>query len=313
MEALLRKMVACVRRDQVSSRVRERSRSRPMPGLDRLEDRRLMSVANTAISGPPPGSYGGMPAEFAASGLPGKGGGFMVRSEAFKGHKLNGPGEVFGHHKGATPVNLSPQAKADFQKLQTDTQSIQAKSQVTPAQEDAVKADLQAIRAASKNAPSQTAVTALQNDVKSLQGGTPSDAQNAQLEADHTAVFQSEGVTDQSLIDKYFADQEAVIQASNITPQDQATLAADQKAIATDLGLPATGGPKTRFDAGGMMVSAGSIKGTATAGSNGRFDTVSLGGPLGSLPGGPLGGHTGGPLGGLSGGLKLGANGHHAY
>ena len=61
-----------------------------------------------------------------------------------------------------------------------------------------------------------------------------------QVDADLADVLKSQGVTDQSLIDQTIADLHAVNVARNITADDLTTLAADRKAIETDLGSTST-------------------------------------------------------------------------
>jgi hypothetical protein len=186
----------------------------------------LLSVGAGGWAGPAGGGaaeIGHLPGSFAAHGHP-----VMFHLDA--GHHLS-------RNMSFTGKSLSPQLKAEFQKLQTDTQAIQAKSQVTPAETTALRDDFKAINKAATSPPSPTAVQTFQNDLKSLQGTLPTDAQRAQLESDFKAVVNSRGVTDQTLIDKTISDAEAIVASSNITSADLATIAADQKAIQTDLGL----------------------------------------------------------------------------
>ena len=67
--------------------------------------------------------------------------------------------------------------------------------------------------------------------VQKLDGKLPSDEQKQQIKDAFTAVVKSQGVSDQSLIDKTIADIQAVNAARNVTADDLATLAADRKAI----------------------------------------------------------------------------------
>ncbi len=103
--------------------------------------------------------------------------------------------------------------KSDFDKLQTDLQAIQDKSEVTPKLLAAVRKDFDAIQKASTSAPDEDAVKALAATVDSLAGQIPTDEQQAKLVADFTAVLQSQGVTDQTLIDTAVADIQAVVAA----------------------------------------------------------------------------------------------------
>jgi hypothetical protein len=151
----------------------------------------------------------------------------------FHGGKGPGPGGF-----NFNPANLSPQAQADFQKLQTDMQAIRAKSAVTPAEQQAVRQDFQQI---AQYAPAPTTPGApghghgghdlgLAHFDGAAAGKDPS-----QWTADLTAQLQKDNVP-QSLIDKTIADLQAVKAASNVTPQDLQSIAADRQALATDLG-----------------------------------------------------------------------------
>lgn len=213
----------------------------------------------------------------------------------------------------------NPQLAADLQKLRTDTQAILAKSQVTPAETTALHDDLRAIDKAATTPPSQAAVQALQTDVKSFQGALPTDEEKAQLATDFTALVESRGVTDQTLIGKTISDAEAIVASSNVTSTDLATLVADRKAIQTDMGSTTTSssmsGPLRGIDEfmglggllggqmhgmagpmgigarfGGPRGSAGWIAASTGSGqSSGAASTAAHGAKAGLLGGGPFG------------------------
>ena len=138
----------------------------------------------------------------------------------------------------ATPTT-DPVAQA-FQTLQSDLQIIHDKSQVTPAELAAVRKDLASISSQATTPADATKLQTLNTDAQNLNGQLPTDAQKSQLEADFTAVLQSEGITDSNLISQTITDIETVIQSTNITASDLATIATDQKAIQAALPSTAT-------------------------------------------------------------------------
>jgi hypothetical protein len=189
----------------------------------------------------------------------------------------------------------NPQLTTDLQKLQTDTHAILARSQVTVAQMVALQDDLQSIAKAETSAPSQATVQAFQTDLKGFAGALPTDAQKTQLENDYKAMLQSAGVTDTTLIDKAINDAEAIVASSGITSDDLATIAADRKAIQTDLTSADPNGPSESLP---------------EAGAGQLLDGLTGGGLLdGGMPGGNVmfgGGKPGGNVmfgGGFSGSM----------
>jgi hypothetical protein len=160
------------------------------------------------------------------------------------GHGFGGPlnsAPAGTNAQGSTSSSTDP-LKTDFQKLQSDVQSILAKSQVTVAQLTAVRADFQKIASAATSKPDSTKVTTLTNDIQAQNGQLPTAAQTTHLQADFTAVLQSQGITDQTLINQTISDINALVQSANISAADLATLSADQTAIKNDLGTNASGG-----------------------------------------------------------------------
>lgn len=158
--------------------------------------------------------------------------------------------------------------KSDFDKLQTDLQAIQDKSEVTPKLLAAVRKDFDAIQKASTSAPDEDAVKALAATVDSLAGQIPTDEQQAKLVADFTAVLQSQGVTDQTLIDTAVADIQAVVAASHVTADDLATIAADHDAIEAELKAGSEGDPAVTLEA-----ATGDAVGSLMSGLTGGFDS----------------------------------------
>lgn len=201
----------------------------------------------------------------------GFGGGVVVSSGHWGGGAGNLPGQGDSGSSGGSASTLS----TDLKKLHTDLQTIEKKSQVTLGQLATLRSDFEQISQAATSAPDDTKLTTLQNDIKSIGNQLPTTAQVQQLQSDFTAVIKSEGVTDDTLISAAWTDIQGVVTASKITADDAALIAADQKAIQTDLGNQATAnGADSWFSIGG-----------------GQFDpsgsmTVSLNGPMGGFSGG---------------------------
>ncbi|MFO0951459.1 MAG: hypothetical protein U0835_09975 [Isosphaeraceae bacterium] len=133
------------------------------------------------------------------------------------------------------PGAMNSAAQAAFTQLQTDLHDIQAKSDVTQRQRVALADDFKAIAKATTGTPSTDAVTALNNDIKALNGLLPTADQQTQIETDYKALLKSQGVTDDTLIDKTIADLKAVVTSSNVTNDDLTKIIADRKAIAAAL------------------------------------------------------------------------------
>jgi hypothetical protein len=280
---MLQQAAAVVRRARANRRLHKTGAMRREPGCDVLEGRQLLSVA---------------------------GGRFDLGGPAMMGHahsrgEMHHMGRLGGHDlktvattstsstdstSTSTPTDSnattppqstsSTQHKTDFEQLRTDQQAIAAKSSVTVAQEAAVRSDFQSIRKDTTGSPSSTAQTTLQNDIKALNGLLPTAAQQTQLQTDYTALLNSEGVTDQTLITKTINDLNAIVQASNVTNDDLKKIIADRQAITNDMGTP-----------------------SSTTGSS--TSTTTTPDPLAGLPfnmilgsAGSLG-HPGGPMGGF--------------
>jgi hypothetical protein len=212
------------------------------------------------------------------------------------GQALSGPAPQ-APTQGTSGTTTAPtQLQTDMKKLQTDLQAINDKSQVTPALIAAVRNDTQKIQSEATTAPDQTKLSTLESDVQALNGQLPTDAQKTQLESDFTAVVQSEGVSDSTLISQTISDIEAVVAATNVTSADMATIAADRKAIQTDLDT-ATGTTAATGQAAGVQFLDG-LTGGSLGGPMLQTSAVSV--PAGSMrayfPGGPM--LSGGPNGG---------------
>src|SRR5205823_5637429 len=120
------------------------------------------------------------------------------------------------------PAATMIQPNPDVQKLQSDVQAIEAKSQVTVGQLTAFRADIQAISPPSDPSAQdpKTAIQTLRSDGSALlSSGTFTAAQQAQIANDFAAVLTSEGAT-QAQAARASADLRTIIAASGITSSD---------------------------------------------------------------------------------------------
>jgi hypothetical protein len=256
------------------------------------------TVQTLSTSGPGSGfrfggaGFGG--GGFGGGGIGGIGGLGRLLGQALSGPLSSSSGQGTTGQGGQSGTTTPSQLQTDLQKLRTDLQAINDKSQVTPALIAAVRTDVQTIQKDATSKPDQTKVTTLENDVKALNGQLPTDTQKTQLETDFTAVIQSEGVTDQTLISQTISAIEAVVKATNITSADLATIAADRKAIQTNLGSSGTG-TTTSDDPAGADFLNGLLGGGPQGGLVDQSGLAQGGGNQGGhwgggFPGRPLGG-----------------------
>ncbi len=181
-------------------------------------------------SGMPGWTYGG--GNYTASG---RGANFA----AISGLSGVNPGGPMVSATGAAPVP-NTQAMTDLQKLQSDTEAVEAQSQVTVAELTAYAADLKAISPPSGQ-PSSTLTTAIQtlqsDESTILASGTFTSAQQTQIVNDLATVLTSEGATT-AQASKASADLQTIITASGLTSSDVGQLDSDLKAVQTDVGVP---------------------------------------------------------------------------
>jgi hypothetical protein len=127
----------------------------------------------------------------------------------------------------ATPAALQ-QAQ---QTLSGDIDALLSKSQVTQAQEFALRKDMEAVVASLTQKPDDSKLTTLQNDLSAaFKSGTITDAVLGQLRQDQAAVLLSAGAS-QDAIDKVQADQGAIRKASGVTDADLQKIVGDVKAV----------------------------------------------------------------------------------
>ena len=129
------------------------------------------------------------------------------------------------------------QLNTDLQKLQTELQSLAAKSDITIVDVNNLTTDGQSIAGAGFWINSQN----LQKSVSELVTAVASGAATTQAKTDFTALFSGSNVA-QSTIEKTFNDLVQTIQDSKITSADLSAVAADQAAVQSDLNnLPGGG------------------------------------------------------------------------
>jgi len=158
---------------------------------------------------------------------------------------VTSPVAVFNH---ATPVPSSSasgfsQLEADVQKLQSELQTLAAKSGVTIADLQSLTSDGQAISQAGPYFNSRSLNPVISELAAAVAGGSSTTA----ALRDFTALFNGSSVS-ASVISTTFSDLVKAIQDSKVTPADLSTVAGDEVAIQTDLKnlhLPKTGGTGT--------------------------------------------------------------------
>jgi hypothetical protein len=156
------------------------------------------------------------------------------------------------------------QLNADTQKLQTEKQSLAAKSGVTVADLTNLVTDSQAIAGAGLRLDPQ----GLQKVMNELATAVAGGADTTQAKADFNALFSGSNVA-QTTIDKAFSDLVQTIQDSKVTAADLTSLAADQSAIQSDwtgIRNGGSGGTGTSGSGSGSG-SSGSGSGSGSSGS----------------------------------------------
>src|SRR5271157_2261383 len=134
------------------------------------------------------------------------------------------------------------QLNTDRQKLQTELQSLAAKSRITIVDVNNLTTDGQSIAGAGFWINPQNLQKSVSELVTAVAGGAATtQAQTTQAQTDFTALFSGSNVA-QSTIDKTFNDLVQTIQDSKITAPDLSAVAADQAAVQSDLNnLPGGG------------------------------------------------------------------------
>ncbi len=169
----------------------------------------------------------------------------------------------------ATSSGAWSQLQTDVQKLQTELQSLAAKSGLTIADLESLTVDSQTITKGGFFFNEQSLNKAISELATAVAGGSST----AQAQSDFAALFSGSNVAT-ATINTAFADLTKAIQDSAVLPGDLTTVAADQAAIQTDL--------KNLFPgkAGG-----GTGSGSTGTGSGGTTGTGSGTGSTGSKSG----------------------------
>ncbi len=162
----------------------------------------------------------------------------------------------------ASQNSLLTQLNTDVQKLQTENQSLSAKSLVTVADLTNLVTDSQTIAGAGLRLDPQS----LQKVVNELVPAVAAGTDTTQAKTDFNALFTGSNVA-QTSIDKTFNDLVQTIQDSKVTAADLTTLAAAQAAIQTDRTNLQTG-------SGTSVTSSTGTAGSGSSGSSGSSSTA---------------------------------------
>ncbi|MFI5455011.1 MAG: hypothetical protein ACHRXM_06125 [Isosphaerales bacterium] len=128
------------------------------------------------------------------------------------------------------------QLNSDVKALESELQTLAAKSGVTIADLQSLTSDSQAISQAGFHFDSQTLSPVISELAAAVAGGSST----SQAQSDFSSLFSGSTVS-ASVIDPTFSGLVTAIQDSKVTPTDLSTVAADEAAIQTD--LPKLGGP----------------------------------------------------------------------
>ena len=158
------------------------------------------------------------------------------------------------------------QLNTDIQKLQTENQTLAAKSLVTVSDLTDLVTDSQTIAGAGLRLDPQSLDKVVNELVTAVAAGTDT----TQAQTDFNALFTGSNVA-QTSIDKTFNDLVQTIQDSKVTAADLTTLAADQAAIQTDR-------TNLQNGSGTSVTNSTGSAGSGTSGSSGT--TSSTGGTV---------------------------------
>jgi hypothetical protein len=167
-----------------------------------------------------------------------------------------------------TPTSVGgAQLQADLLKLQTELQSLAAKSGLTIADIQNLAIDSQSINQAGFRFDYQSLKQVISELATAVAGGTST----SQAQSDFTALFSGSTVL-ATTINTAFSDLTKAIQDSNVLPGDLTTVATDQAAIRADLknlnqasgGSPGSGSAGTGTDGS----TSGGTTGTGSTGSH---------------------------------------------
>jgi hypothetical protein len=200
------------------------------------------------------------------------------------------------------------QLNADEQALQTELQSLAAKSGLTVADLESLTVDDQSIQQAEFFLSGQELNPVLTELATAVAGGTST----TQAQTDFTALFSGSKVPS-SLITSTFNDLVKAIQDSHVTTTDLATVANDESAIQSDLSNLNYGGDSGSTGSGstGPANTGSGSTGSGTTGSGSKVDSESK--PLIQSPANTLAGTTSGSTGSGTPGTDSGTTGKHGH
>ncbi len=141
----------------------------------------------------------------------------------------------------AASTAASNKLSRDISRYYLDVNALNLTTRIPSAQLATLQADSTALHAVITTPPSNASLNALTKTLKSFHGKTFTAADTAAFEAGLTAVFDSTGVTNTSLIQKDVDAQVAAISAAGVTPAELAKLATIEQSIAKDSGGAQTG------------------------------------------------------------------------
>ena len=153
--------------------------------------------------------------------------------------------------------SLLTQLSTDSENVQTEEQSLAAKSDVTVADLTNLVTDSQTIAGAGLRLDAQS----LDKVVKELVTAVTAGTSTTQAQTDFNALFSGSNVA-QTTIDKTFNDLIQTIEDSKVTAADLTTLAADQTAVQTDL-------TNLHGGSGASVTSSTDTAGSGTSGGSG--------------------------------------------
>jgi|GEM_PF-5668965 len=268
MERMLRRLLTSLARKDRAAKARQRQAAAMR--CETLENRQLLSTAAPSQGVPPvPFTPDVRPATLSFASTTAEGGQALgnvhdvVREARPLGMRTrmawSGAGQGGGASQEATPTQdqagtqtwsqgevapgqpeqintmmWSPEEVApEYEKLSSDLQAIQDKSEVTPKMLAEVRKDYEALDKASTSDVDRDAIKTLADTVTSIGVQLPTAEQRDQLISQFKNVLNSLGTNDQALVDKTVTDILTVVTASNVTADDVSTIKADREAIKT--------------------------------------------------------------------------------
>jgi hypothetical protein len=165
----------------------------------------------------------------------------------------------------------------DIQALQTELQSLAAKSGVTVSELESLSQDGLAIAQAGFHFNPQSLNKVMSELANAVAGGTST----SQSLTDFTALFANSSIST-TLITGSFNDLVKAIGSSNVTTSDLSTVASDEAAIQADLKSLRSASGSGKSGSGSGLISGGSTGSTGSSGSTGSAGSTGSTGNTGS-------------------------------